>query len=221
MDANEIRYGDDGLVPVIIQDSVNGQVLMFAYANREAVEKMLATGKTHFWSRSRKKLWQKGKESGNVQEIKRVLLDCDRDCLLVVVEQKGVACHTGERTCFFRALDNERSVAPAFVGESKEKTIDEVYEVIMDRKRNPKDDSYVSSLFKKGLDKVLEKVIEEAGEMIIASKNQKREDIIYEATDLLFHTLVALSYFDVTPRDVYAELARRFGKKGSDYRQIG
>jgi phosphoribosyl-ATP pyrophosphohydrolase/phosphoribosyl-AMP cyclohydrolase len=221
MNANEITYGEDGLVPVIVQDAGNGQVLMFAYANREAVEKMMETGKTHFWSRSRKKLWQKGEESGNVQEVKRVILDCDGDCLLVTVEQKGVACHTGERTCFFRGLGSGRNEAPAFGGESRGRTFDQVYEVITDRRRNPREDSYVSSLFRKGLDKVLEKIIEEAGEMVIASKNQKKEDIIYEATDLFFHVLVALSYFDVKPGDIYAELARRFGKKGSEYRQNG
>lgn len=218
MDLEQIKFNEDGLVPVIVQDVSTGQVLMLAYANKEAIQKTIDSGKSHFWSRSRDKLWMKGEESGNVQDIKEVYYDCDIDTLLYLVQQTGVACHTGEKTCFYRATKGNKE-APTFGSSDSSKTLDEVYEVIMDRKLNPKDGSYVSGLFEKGLDKILKKIGEEAGETIIGAKNEDKKEIIYETADLWFHSMIVLSYFGITPNDIYKELGRRFGKPKEAYRQ--
>ncbi len=219
MDLDNIKFDDKGLVPVIVQDAENGQVLMFAYANKESLQKTVETGKTHFWSRSREKLWMKGEESGNTQTVKAMYIDCDNDTVLVEVDQKGVACHTGQRTCFYTSADNGEMNAPGFGSEKSGKTLEDVYGVIDDRKRNPKEGSYVGGLFEKGLDKILKKVGEEAGEVIIASKNGDKKEIIYETADLWFHSLIALSYADISPEDIYKELGRRFGKPKEAYRE--
>ncbi len=218
MDLEQIKFNESGLVPVIVQDMRSGQVLMLAYANKDAIQKTIDSGKSHFWSRSREKLWMKGEESGNVQDIKEVYYDCDMDTMLYLVEQTGVACHTGERTCFYRSLDGNKE-APSFESSNSSKTLDEVYEVILDRKLNPKDGSYVSGLFEKGLDKILKKIGEEAGETIIGAKNEDKKEVIYETADLWFHSMIVLSYFGITPNDIYEELGRRFGKPKEAYRQ--
>jgi len=218
MDLDDIKYDENGLVPVIVQDSENGQVLMLAYANKESLNKTIETGRTHFWSRSRKKLWMKGEESGNVQEVRDMFFDCDTDTVLVLVKQTGVTCHTGMRSCFFTPSDGKERSAPSFGTQSTDRTLDEVYAVIEDRKQNARDGSYVSGLFEKGLDKILKKIGEEAGETIIGAKNGDREEVVYETADLWFHSLIALSYFGITPGDIYRELGRRFGKPGESYR---
>lgn len=218
MDLEQIKFNESGLVPVIVQDSSTGQVLMLAYANKEALQKTIDTGSSHFWSRSREKLWMKGEESGNVQELKEIFYDCDMDTILYLVKQNGVACHTGEKTCFYRSADGDIE-APTFESSNSAKTLDEVYEVITDRKTNPKDGSYVSGLFEKGLDKILKKIGEEAGETIIGAKNEDKKEIIYETADLWFHSMIALAYYGITPNDIYEELGRRFGKPKEAYRQ--
>jgi phosphoribosyl-ATP pyrophosphohydrolase/phosphoribosyl-AMP cyclohydrolase len=219
MNTKDVKFDEKGLIPVIVQDAESGQVLMFAYANKESLEMTISTKRTHFWSRSRKKLWAKGEESGNVQGVKEIFLDCDKDAVLVLVNQKGVACHTGKRTCFFETIDGREEDAPAFGTSRTGKTLEEVYGVIEDRKRNPREDSYVSGLFKSGLDRILKKVGEEAGETIIAAKNENRREIIYEMADLWFHSMVSLAHFGITPEDIYEELGRRFGKSKEAYRQ--
>lgn len=219
MNIEDIKFDEKGLVPVVVQDAENGQVLMFAYANREAIEKTLETRKSHFWSRSRNKLWQKGEESGNFQEVNEMFIDCDGDTVLMLVNQKGVACHTGKRSCFFTSLNRDEKNAPSFGKAGTNKTLEDVYQIIDDRKRNPREDSYVSNLFNKGLDAILKKVGEEAGETIIAVKNKNKAEVVYEATDLWFHTLIALAYFGITPDDIYQEFGRRFGKKKEAYGQ--
>ena len=216
MGNNKLKFDESGLIPVVVQDSSNGQVLMVAYANKEALDLTLETKRTHFWSRSREKPWAKGEESGNTQSVKEIFLDCDGDTVLAVVEQKGVACHTGRRSCFFETIEGSEKEAPAFGSSTDKKTLDEVYQVIEDRKRNPRPGSYVASLFEGGLDKILKKIGEEAGEVIIAAKSEKREETIHEVADLWFHSLVMLAYFDIKPNDIYEELGRRFGKKKSD-----
>lgn len=221
MDLGEIKYNESGLVPVIVQDAENGQVLMFAYANNESLQKTAETGRTHLWSRSRQKLWMKGEESGNVQEVVDMFFDCDNDTVLVLVRQTGVACHTGRRSCFFASADGSEKSAPSFDPERAERTLDEVFGVIEDRRRNPREGSYVSGLFEKGLDKILKKIGEEAGETIIGAKNGDRGEIIYETADLWFHSLIALSYFGITPEDIYRELGKRFGKPMDSYRNKG
>lgn len=218
MDIEQIKFDEKGLVPVIVQDASSGQVLMLAYANSEAIQKSIATGNSHFWSRSREKLWMKGEESGNVQDIVEIYYDCDIDTILYLVNQNGVACHTGQRTCFYRSKDGDKE-APAFGTSESARTLDEVYEVIVDRKVNPKDGSYVSGLFEKGLNKILKKIGEEGGETIMAAKDEDKKEIIYETADLWFHSMIALAYFGITPNDIYEELGRRFGKPKEAYRQ--
>ncbi|OGV99281.1 MAG: bifunctional phosphoribosyl-AMP cyclohydrolase/phosphoribosyl-ATP pyrophosphatase [Nitrospinae bacterium RIFCSPLOWO2_02_39_17] len=212
MDIKNLKYDSNGLIPAVIQDWKNGDVLMLAYMNEEALRKTIETGYTHFWSRSRGKLWKKGETSGNEQFVKEISYDCDNDTLLVKVEQKGVACHTGNRTCFYSKLS---SFSPsAFSLQPSAFIIDKIYEVIQDRKRNMREGSYVSSLFKNGRDKILKKISEEASEVVIGSKNEKKEEIVWEIADLWFHTLVLLGYHDITPEDIYRELQKRFGKSG-------
>ena len=218
MDMEQIKFDENGLVPVIVQDASSGQVLMLAYANSEAIQKSIDTGNSHFWSRSREKLWMKGEESGNVQEIVEIYYDCDIDTILYLVNQTGPACHTGERTCFYRSMDGDKQ-APIFSTSDSAKTLDEVYEVIFDRKVNPQDGSYVSGLFEKGLNKILKKIGEEGGETIMAAKDEDKKEIIYETADLWFHSMIALAYFGITPNDIYEELGRRFGKPKEAYRQ--
>lgn len=218
MELDNIKYDGNGLVPVIVQDSENGQVLMLAYADKESLKKTIETGRTHFWSRSRKKLWKKGEESGNVQEVRDMFFDCDTDTVLVLVKQTGVACHTGSRSCFFTSQDGGEKTAPSFGAQSADRTLDEVYAVIEDRKQNARDGSYVSGLFEKGLDKILKKIGEEAGETIIGAKNGDKDEVVYETADLWFHSLIALSYFGITPGDIYRELGKRFGKPSESYR---
>ncbi len=212
----ELAWDDRGLIPVVVQDEETKDVLMVAYMNREALERTLVTGKAHFYSRKRKRLWMKGEESGNTLEVKRILVDCDADTLLLLVKPSGPACHTGHRSCFYRDIGGvELEKAEKVEYPCDCSILERVYEVILDRKRdinNP--NSYTASLFRKGLDKILKKIGEEASEVIIACKNEKEEEIVYEVADLLFHTLVALGYFDIAPVAVYEELCRRFGKSG-------
>lgn len=219
MNIDEIVYDDKGLVPVIVQDAENGQVLMFAYANKEAIEKTQVNNRAHFWSRSRNRLWEKGEESGNTQEVKQIFLDCDRDAVLVLVNQKGVSCHTGQRTCFYTSLREGNRSAPAFGAMKGGRTLDEVYQIVDDRKRNPKEGSYVSKLFADGIDSILKKIGEEAGEAVIAAKNDDNNEITYEVADLWFHSLILLAKFGITPEDIYEELGRRFGRKKEEYKE--
>ena len=217
MDIKNLKYDSNGLIPAIIQDWKNGDVLMRAYMNEESLKKTIETGYTHFWSRSRGKLWKKGETSGNEQIVKEISYDCDNDTLLVKVEQKGVACHTGNRSCFYSKLTQgviPREARNLEVETFSGNVIDKIYEVILDRKRNLREGSYVSSLFKNGKDKILKKIGEEASEVVIGSKNDKKEEIIYEIADLWFHTLVLLGYHDISPEDIYKELQKRFGKSG-------
>lgn len=219
MKIDEIKYDDKGLVPVIVQDVENGQVLMFAYANKEAVEKTVEQNRAHFWSRSRNRLWQKGEESGNTQEVKHLFIDCDRDAVLFLVNQNGVSCHTGQRTCFFTDLGEDNAAAPAFGSMKRGRMLEEVYQVVEDRRRNPKEGSYVSKLFSDGIDSILKKIGEEAGETVIAAKNSDKDEITYEVADLWFHSLVLLANFGITPEDIYQELGRRFGRKKEEYKK--
>ena len=214
MDA--LKFDEHGLIPAVLQDWRDGTVLMVAYMNREAVEKTIETQIVHFWSRSRQSLWEKGAISGNRQRVREIFADCDQDTLLITVTPDGPACHTGETSCFFHRLSDlpEACEGAEKTSEARGAVLERVYETILQRKRLPASDSYVASLFKAGQDTILKKVTEEAGEMILASKEQKREEIIHEAADLLFHLLVTLGYHDISPREIHHELARRFGQSG-------
>ncbi len=204
-----LKFDDDGLIPTVVQDRSSGRVLMVAYMNRDSLTRTRSTGFTHFWSRSRKALWKKGETSGHTQRVAALRVDCDGDALLVEVDQTGPACHTGEESCFFRRLANGRWIkAPADPGPA---VLDRVYDVIQDRKVRPRKGSYVASLFAGGIDRMLKKVSEEAGEVVIASKNGVHDHIVWEIADLWFHTLVVLGHHDLPPRAVFEELARRLG----------
>lgn len=202
---DRVRFDERGLVPVIAQDAGSLRVLTLAYANREALERTLLTGRAHYWSRSRGELWEKGATSGHRQAVRSVTLDCDGDAVLYLVDQTGPACHTGERSCFHDPI--LAGPGPSGIGE----VLGLVQATIRDRIANPLEGSYVSGLHAQGLDRVLKKVGEEAGEVIIAAKNGSREELALEASDLVFHTLVAMVEVGVSLEDVAAELARRHG----------
>jgi phosphoribosyl-ATP pyrophosphohydrolase/phosphoribosyl-AMP cyclohydrolase len=217
---DQLKFDDNGLVPAITRDAETGEVLMMAFMNRQAVEQTLATGKMHYYSRSRQKLWMKGESSGHVQRVREIRFDCDADCLLVSVEQEGAACHTGHKSCFYRvweqegARETEEKVVDAAAIYGQQDILDAVYHVIQERRQNPSEKSYVASLFAKGLDKILGKIGEEATETAVAGKGGDKEEVVYEVADLFFHTLVLLGWYDLPPERIYAELRRRFGLSG-------
>jgi phosphoribosyl-ATP pyrophosphohydrolase/phosphoribosyl-AMP cyclohydrolase len=217
--AEEIRFGPDGLLPAIVQDASDGSVLMLAYMNQEALTLTLHTGYTHFWSRSRQTLWQKGEESGNVQRVVDVRYDCDGDTLLVQVVQQNVACHTGQRSCFFRTLPlapgvNAASEADVPRPPAVTEMLAALYHLILLRRDTGDASSYVYRLFQRGHDGICKKVVEEAAEVLLASKNETSTEIVYEMADLWFHALVLLGYHSVHPHEVLRELQRRFGQPG-------
>jgi phosphoribosyl-AMP cyclohydrolase / phosphoribosyl-ATP pyrophosphohydrolase len=197
-----IQYDDRGLVPAIVQDYLDGTVLMMAWMNRESLQKTMETGQTWFWSRSRQEFWHKGATSGHVQQVKSLRYDCDSDCLLVSVEQMGdIACHTGERSCFHRV--NNHKEAPLA------DTLSQVYAVICDRRDHPTDESYTCKLFKGGDNKILKKIGEESAEVVMACKDDDADAIAGEVADLFYHTLVALAHHNVDLKAVYRKLQER------------
>ena len=195
----------DGLIPVIVQDYKNDEVLMMAYMNEEAFNKTLETGNMTYYSRSRGKLWLKGEESGHFQYLKSMYVDCDSDTLLAKVEQVGAACHTGNRTCFYTNIyekETARGANPLLV-------FNQVMDVILDRKVNPKEGSYTNYLFDKGLDKILKKLGEEATEIVIAAKNPNANEVKYEISDFLYHMMVLMAERGITWEEITEELAKR------------
>lgn len=210
----KIQFDERGLVPAIVQDWRDGAVLMLGYMSRESLDQTLETGYVHFWSRSRRKLWKKGETSGHFLLCKRVFLDCDGDALLVKAEPTGPTCHTGARTCLFTEVTSE-GVATTGVGEEANGGIfDRLYELVLQRKAHLQEHSYVSSLMKDGPDRILKKVVEEAGEVVLAVKKEQREEIIHEVADLLFHSIVALGYCEIPMTAIQQELGKRFGQSG-------
>jgi len=202
-----------GLIPVIVQDVDSNEVLMLAYMNEEALNLTQSTKYAHYFSRSKQRIWKKGESSGHTQEVKEILIDCDNDTLLLKVKQNGVACHTGRKSCFFTNLDSGDEVCGVEI-EPNYNFLDNLYHTLLERKSaNPKD-SYVSSLYHKGENTILKKVVEEAGEFSFAIKDNANKEIIYEAADLLFHSLVALAYKNIHPEAVLEELKRREGLSG-------
>lgn len=198
----KLKFDQNGLVPAVVQDVHTGRVLMLAYMNEESLKKTIESGQTWFYSRSRQELWHKGATSGHIQMVKRIDYDCDGDALLVQVEQVGGACHTGAATCFYRTMTGEPITGT-------DNFLAELERIIAQRKVEKPEGSYVAKLFDKGLDRILKKVGEEAGEVIIAAKNEDRGELIYESGDLLFHLLVLLKEKDVALSEVLAELASR------------
>lgn len=201
----DLKYDEKGLVPAIIQDCQTKEVLMMAYMNKEAFEKTLETGQTWFFSRSRQELWHKGETSGHYQNVKKISYDCDEDTLLIEVIQYGNACHTGHKSCFYRYVkEGDKQIDHAIIYS--------IRDIIQDRKKNPKENSYTNYLFEKGIDKILKKVGEEASEVIIAAKNPDKEELVYEISDMIYHTLVLMEEKGVSIEDIKAELTKRFEK---------
>ena len=196
----ELKFDDKGLIPVVVQDWLTNEVLMVAWANAEAVELMKSTGYTHFWSRSRQKMWQKGEESGHVQKIKSIQVDCDADTLLVRVEQTGVACHLNKPSCFDEVIYGETDETMAIIPNLKR--------VIKDRHENPSDESYTCKLFNDET-RMCKKVIEEAGEFALAIKDKDEDEMAWELADMIYHTMVAIEKTGLPMSEVYKKLKER------------
>lgn len=204
LNPSDLQFDPRGLLPAIIQHAETGEVLTLAYMNRESLQKCLDTGETWFFSRSRQQLWHKGEASGNVQRIVSIKFDCDADALLVQVIPSGPACHTGERTCFYRALNEENEATwslPQILGD--------LQEVIQQRQREMPEGSYTTTLFNKGVKKIAQKVGEEALEVALASVNETDERLASESADLLYHLLVLLAARNISLGEVAKELTRR------------
>jgi phosphoribosyl-AMP cyclohydrolase / phosphoribosyl-ATP pyrophosphohydrolase len=204
MNLDVIKFNDDGLVPAIIQDASTLDVLMLAYMNKESLEMTLNTQEVTFYSRSRKALWKKGETSGHTQTLKSLRYDCDEDTLLLLVEQKGVACHTLQKSCFHRAFGEEI--------QASANVLDEIYATVKDRAEYPMEGSYTQYLLTQGLNKTLKKVGEESAEVIIAAKEENEENVINEVSDLLYHLTVMLYQKDIALESVYTQLKNRQGK---------
>ena len=199
---DELRYNEQGLIPAIAQDYLDGTVLMMAWMNRESLQKTLETGEAWYWSRSRQELWHKGSTSGHIQKVRSLRYDCDSDALLITIEQIGdIACHTGERSCFHQ-IDSTKAAPPS-------NTLSEVFKIIRARRDRPTEGSYTCSLFQAGDNKILKKIGEETAEVVMACKDDNPEEIASEVADLFYHTLVALAYHQVELRDVYLKLQER------------
>ena len=211
---DQFKFDQQGLLPAVVQDWLDGTVLMLGYMNQEALARTVATRTVHFWSRSRNKLWEKGESSGHKLHVKALFVDCDQDTVLVKAQPIGPTCHTGERACFFSRLDEQGLVTEEKTQDAAGGILESVLRTILARRANPQAGSYTTKLFEGGHDKILKKVAEEAGEVLLASKGGKKEEIVYEVADLFFHTLMVLGYHGLTLQEIYEELGRRFGKSG-------
>lgn len=209
MKFSELKLNPQGLVPVITQEYNTGQVLMMAYMNEEAYNKTMETKIVTYFSRSRNELWVKGETSGHTQHVKEVYYDCDSDTLLIKIKQEGVACHEGTLSCFNKQLDLESGDVTKLDKFKTPNIFQGVYDVIVDRKENPKEGSYTNYLFDKGIDKILKKVGEENAEIIIGAKNEGKEEMVYEISDLMYHLMVLMVEKGATWDDIYKELDKR------------
>lgn len=212
---SKIKWDDAGLVPAVVQDVQSKEVLMMAYMNRESLHLSVETGVTWYWSRSRNELWNKGATSGHTQRIVSMAYDCDGDTLVVKVEQKGPACHTGRYSCFFNPVEVSGNAAPAEAVQTtadRFATLGQLESVIAERYAERPDGSYTTYLFEKGVDKILKKVGEEASEVIIAAKNKDNDELRSEVSDLIFHLMVLLRERGLPLDDVIREINGRHGK---------
>ena len=205
---DELKFDQNGLIPAVVQNVDTKEVLMVAYMNKESLELTLKSGRATFFSRSRQELWEKGATSGDYMYVKEIRVDCDGDCLVVLSSPAGNACHTGNRTCFYRKVEG------GTLTEDKElKTKSDILmreqAVIIDRKNNPEEGSYTNYLFEKGEDKILKKVGEEAAEVVIAGKNRDKDEIKYEVSDLMYHLSVMLVDNGMTWDDIFEEMENR------------
>lgn len=204
MSFDQFKKNSDGMIPVVVQDYKTDKVLMVAYMNEEAFNLTIKTGKMTYFSRSRNEIWVKGVTSGHFQYVKELSMDCDLDTMLAKVYQVGVPCHTGADTCFFNTL-----VKKEYDESNLMRVFEDVYNVILDRKKNPKEGSYTNYLFDKGIDKILKKVGEEATEIVIAAKNPDPQEVKYEISDFLYHVMVLMAEKGVSWKEITKELSRR------------
>ena len=201
MENLKLKFDEKGLIPAIVQDHYTKQLLTLAYMNAETLALTIAEGRTVFWSRSRQEIWRKGETSGNVQRVVSITADCDADALVVEVVKDGPACHTGAESCFFQ---------PVYVSEElKQFTYEGLYELIKGRKTAPKEGSYTTYLFDKGLEKILKKVGEECTEVIIAGGKRDKEETVFEISDLCYHVLVLMVELGISVEDITRELEKR------------
>ncbi|MFQ6538088.1 MULTISPECIES: bifunctional phosphoribosyl-AMP cyclohydrolase/phosphoribosyl-ATP diphosphatase HisIE [Aphanothece] len=211
-----LRFNADGLIPAVAQDWLDGAVLMVAWMNREALERTLASGEVHYWSRSRQELWHKGATSGHTQSLRDLRYDCDADVLLLTVEQTGdVACHTGARSCFFDAGPSPSGGGPDAAPPPAD-VCTELMRVIEGRRDHPEPGSYTNKLLEGGDNRILKKIGEESAEFVMACKDGEADAIAGEAADILFHLQVALALHGVSWRRVQEVLARRRGAPRRD-----
>lgn len=201
LNIDKLKFDDKGLIPAIIIDYYTKEVLTLAYMNKESLEISLKEGKTCFYSRSRKELWRKGETSKNYQHIQSIKSDCDNDALIIEVIKDGPACHTGAESCFMNEIYQKENY--------KDFSIYKLYELIRGRKINMTEGSYTTYLFNSGIDKILKKIGEESSEVIIGAKNGSKEEIIYELSDLLYHSLVLMVEKNITLNDIKDELSKR------------
>ncbi|WP_312046272.1 bifunctional phosphoribosyl-AMP cyclohydrolase/phosphoribosyl-ATP diphosphatase HisIE [Anaerotignum sp.] len=200
LNIEELKFDEKGLIPAVVVDAKTKKILTLAYMNKESLRISLEEGRTCFWSRSRQELWRKGETSGNVQRIVSIG-DCDKDALMVVVDKSGPACHLGEDSCFHN---------PVFIQDGYESfSMDSLMELIEGRRSEKKEGSYTTYLFEKGLDKILKKIGEEATEVIIAAKDEDKQETIYEIADLAYHVMVLMVEAGISLEDVRNELASR------------
>ncbi len=201
---SEFKKDENGLVPCVVQDYKTGSVLMLAYMNEESYDKTIEIGRMTYWSRSRNELWTKGDTSGHYQFVKSLTIDCDKDTILAKVSQIGAACHTGNPTCFFTPL-----VKKEYDDKNPLTVFRDVYEKILDGKKNPKEGSYTSYLMDKGIDRILKKLGEDTTEVIIAAKNPDQDEMKYEISDLLYHLMILMIERNMTWEDIIKELSER------------
>ena len=201
LNIDELKFDEKGLIPAIVVDSKSKKVLTLAYMNRESLEISMEKGLTCFWSRSRNELWLKGETSGNYQHIVSITADCDRDALTVVVDKDGPACHKGTDSCFNEVIYQSE--------DRHEFSLEGLMEMLEGRKSNPKEGSYTSYLFQKGIDKILKKVGEECTEVIIGGKAGDKAETIYEIADLTYHVMVLMLQMGISLEDIHKELASR------------
>lgn len=206
-DINSLKFSHNGLIPAIVQDHTTKQVLMMAYMNKESIQISIDEKKTCFYSRSRKELWRKGATSGNYQHIVNISADCDLDTLLIEVEKDGPACHTGKESCFFNEVFNNENLSQDIASDKF--NLEVLYNLILDRKKQPKEGSYTSYLFEKGIDKILKKVGEESTEVVIAAKNNDKKETVFEVADVLYHLMVLMGEMNISVDDIMNELEGR------------
>ena len=206
---DELSYDNNGLIPAIAQDWLDGSILMLAWMNKESLKRTLDTREVHYWSRSRSELWRKGATSGNTQEVKEIRYDCDSDSIIVLIDQKGNgACHTGERSCFFNKIDdsNKKKIKASIPFSNQ---CSDLFNILLDRSIKPQEGSYTNHLLEEGSNKILKKIGEESAEFIMACKDKDKGSIANEAADLIYHLQVALINTGVKWRDILSVLESR------------